>query len=191
MYFLYFFFFLENFDPENSKYFSLDKNTRVLTLIEMLDRESIETHDIQVIASRSSIQPPARPSSVSILLVTIIVLDVNDNPPIFEYDLYRAGITTSDYLTKLLVRVIANDADLNDTVTYYNVPNSLNANGNGIKDIVDPFKLDDVTGAITLNFQPQDSMDGFFEFLIEARDTDGKNYLINLRTKILIFVFSF
>lgn len=37
----------------------------------------------------------------------------------------------------------------------------------------DPFLLDRDSGEISLNFDPQEDMKGYFEFQILANDTDG------------------
>lgn len=138
----------------------------------MLDRESVPEHTIRIIADRGSDGPPDRVAASQLLLVTIIVLDVNDNWPVFEDPkFYAAGITTSDYLDKFLFKIVATDADLNDTLTYNIKADSMQALGNEIESVKDSaFSLNSITGDISLTFEPQSYMTGYFQFIVEARD---------------------
>lgn len=61
---------------------------------------------------------------------------------------------------------------MNDVVTYVILEDSIKTSGVNIEDIKDKaFKIDGKSGELMLNFIPQDSMNGFFEFKVEARDS--------------------
>lgn len=153
----------------------------------MLDREEIDVHHIKVIISRLISGPPSLFHPYSVLDITIKVQDVNDNPPVFERSEYGVGITTSDGLGKELVTVVANDLDINDTVSYSMIPGSLIESGTNLQDALnkDPFKFDDATGVVTLNFIPQDSMSGYFLFRVKATDGDLDH---DTETRVKIFI---
>lgn len=137
----------------------------------MMDRESIPQHTIRILVDRENSGPPERISAGQILTVTIIVLDVNDNPPVFNAKEYGAGITSSDYLGKTLLKVVATDADLNDTITYSIVPGSIGTNNEELESVKNTaFELQDQTGDLTLAYVPLDNSRGYFEFTVEARD---------------------
>lgn len=161
----------QTYNPEDSKYFALDKDSRIVTLIEDLDRETIDVHHFRVIASRTEDRPPVSPEDYSMVLVTVTVLDVNDNNPIFESYNYGVGITTSDYVNKLLLTVKANDADLDDIVTYHLLPDTFERFGENLDNIdMSGFILNIESGSLYLNFIPQLDMTGYFEFVIQAND---------------------
>ncbi|XP_038141914.1 protocadherin Fat 3a isoform X2 [Cyprinodon tularosa] len=61
-------------------YFSIDKFTGIVILEHILDREVQSTHQITVVASDQGLPLPL----YSLVNVTITVLDINDNPPVFE-----------------------------------------------------------------------------------------------------------
>jgi hypothetical protein len=156
--------------------FNLNSETGQLTLREMLDRELIDQHEIRIIVSRFATGPPANSPVTSMLLLTIMVLDVNDNPPVFERKEYGAGITTTDRIGKTLLQVKANDLDLNETITYHLLTETFQAKGEGIDAVeVTSFSVNSENnlGNVVLNFVPKSAMIGHFEFQIEARDNDN------------------
>lgn len=61
-------------------FFSIDEFTGIVVLEHILDREVQPTHQITV---RASDQGSPR-SLFSLVNITITVLDINDNPPVFE-----------------------------------------------------------------------------------------------------------
>ena len=82
----------------------------------MLDREDIDTYVLTVQASN----PLAFPLLSTLASVTLSVLDVNDNPPIFSQDAYSVAVTTNIDVGDAILTVSASDADLgaNGTIRY-------------------------------------------------------------------------
>lgn len=139
-----------------------------------LDRETIDNHEIRIIATNSESFPANRVSENSLLTVTITVNDVNDNPPKFKQESYAVGVSEKDNRNKILLTLVAIDPDLNDVVTYHLITESIVATGENIEDVkITAFSVDEVNGYLKLNFQLQPSMKGFFEFKVEARDSLG------------------
>lgn len=56
----------------------------------------------------------------------------------------------------------------------------------------DPFLLNKKSGEISLNFDPQKDMKGYFEFDVMANDTDGffDTAKVNVRKRLLVFYHS-
>lgn len=76
-----------------------------------MDRDLFETHTIKVLASRLSTWDEQQPyEEASTILVTILVKDINNNPPIFNSATYGAGVTKTDFTEKALLTVLVNDA---------------------------------------------------------------------------------
>jgi len=63
--------------------FAIDQHTGVVTVVEPLDFEETAVFNLRIIVSDSVHQTEAE--------LTILVLDVNDNPPVFTQDLYQVG----------------------------------------------------------------------------------------------------
>lgn len=187
---------IETYLPEDSQFFKLDANTRILSLAKDLDRETVDRHEIRIISTNSESYPTRRPSDNSMLTIEITVNDVNDNPPTFQYKNYAVGVSEKDNREKTLLTLFATDPDLDDVVTYFLLTDTIVATGENLDDVKDTaFLVNEVTGDLTLNFELQTNMKGFFEFQVQARDlvnhTDEasvKIYLIADANRV-VFVF--
>ena len=97
--------------------FEIDSTSGWITLRSSLDREISAVHRVIVTASDSG--APSR--SVSMTLV-VTVLDVNDNPPVFNSDGYAFRVLRPVPLGAVIGSVGANDSDHgteNSRLTYY------------------------------------------------------------------------
>lgn len=165
---------LESYRSEDIQFFQLDKLTGRLSLKSDLDRETVDNHEIKVIATNSEFYPTTKASENSLLIVKITVNDVNDNPPKFQQETYAVGVSEKDNRGKILLTLLAIDPDLNDVVTYFLITETIIATGENIENVKETaFIVNEENGFLTLNFQLQPSMKGFFEFKVEARDLLG------------------
>lgn len=157
---------------EDAQYFQLDKTSNKLSLQKQLDREEIDHHQIRIIASnQESLTPGIVIPEKSMLYINITVNDVNDNPPTFVYKRYATGISERDLPDKTLMVLEATDPDLDDKISYFLLQETMTVSSSdldGVKDTA--FRVNYDTGALTLNFQVQSWMSGYFEFTVEARD---------------------
>ena len=97
-------------------HFSVDERTGVIALKKPLDREARAVYELKARASdRGS---PRRLSSLS--RVTVSVLDINDNPPVFEHREYVAGVSEDVAVGTQLLRVHAasRDIEANGEIAY-------------------------------------------------------------------------
>lgn len=142
-----------------------------MSLKENLDRETVDHHQLQILATNLESYPNKRVSDNSILLIDIVVNDVNDNPPKFRYENYAVGVSEKDNIEKTLLTLYADDPDLDDVVTYYLLTDTIVATGENLENVKNTaFLVNEVSGALTLNFALQKDMKGFFEFKVQARD---------------------
>ena len=94
----------------------LDGSTEVrLVLARPLDRESRDLHRIKVVAFDGG-TPPRNGT----LDVSVVVMDANDNLPIFEFHSYEVKVKENERHMTTIARVIAHDNDigLNGQVLY-------------------------------------------------------------------------
>lgn len=99
-----------------SSRFSLDSNSGVLTTQGNLDFETATVYVISVRASDSG-----SPPKFSDAILNVNVLDVNDNSPIFELDLYKFTVLNTATNSTFVGNVNATDADgtaLNSNIEY-------------------------------------------------------------------------
>lgn len=100
-----------------------------------LDREQIEFYSLNVCA-----RDRGRPPRLGCLLVNVTVLDVNDNPPIFQQSDYVVALNESAPIGTMVLTVHATDKDTEDNsrLTYY------------LPDSESRFTVDPETGTITI-----------------------------------------
>lgn len=136
--------------------FTINKYSGQVSLASTLDRESIDSYQFFVSAIDSMFQP-----STCSVLVTVNVLDINDNSPVFQSMHYNAFIKENSPTPVAITTVTASDQDLgsNGTVEYEIAASP---------DI--PFSIERQTGRIIAT-SPFDAEDiASYEFQIRAVD---------------------
>ncbi|XP_025115144.1 protocadherin gamma-C4-like isoform X3 [Pomacea canaliculata] len=88
---------------------ALDVDQYKVIVIQALDREKQATHNVTV-TCRDAGSPPLSTS----LQFTVHVVDVNDNPPRFDSDVYYASIVENNEIGLQITRVAAHDPDVGD-----------------------------------------------------------------------------
>lgn len=117
-----------------------------LVLCDTLDRETTETYSLTV-----TVMDRGMPRLNSSTIVSVTVLDINDNEPVFSSLEYYVQVNENNQLSTFLVLVSAQDLDLgpNGTVRY----DIISGNSKGL------FQLDYQTGALdasgTLDYEDE------------------------------------
>lgn len=115
-------------------------------------------------------------SDSTIVRIKARVLDINDNPPRFRTKMFTGGITTNADFGSRFMRVEATDLDEGDNakINYYQMGDVRQTLSEGLENVrSSPFLVDQETGEIQLNFDPQKGMKGYFDFMVLANDTAG------------------
>ncbi|CAH0582882.1 unnamed protein product [Chrysodeixis includens] len=174
-----------NFIEGNSQgYFQVEPTTNMISLTRELDRAVEARYVLRVGTSNAPIDPSAPPTlmAASTLLLTVNVREA-DPRPLFQRDIYSAGIYETDVTGKLLLTVHATHTEGLD-ITYsmdmetMEVDQSLEA----VKDSA--LILHPTEGSLTLNMNPLENMVGMFEFDVVATDTAGAT----ARTDVKIYL---
>ncbi|XP_033036764.1 protocadherin gamma-A3 isoform X9 [Trachypithecus francoisi] len=171
---------LQNYKLSPNEYFSLAVNSvsegakyPELVLEQALDREKKEIHQLVLVASDGG-----DPVHSGNLHIQVIVLDANDNPPMFTQSEYRVSVWENVPVGTRLLTVNATDPDegFNAQVSYIldKMPGK----------IAEIFHLNSVSGEVSIlkNLDYEDAM--FYEIKIEAQDGPG----LLSRAKILLTV---
>ncbi|XP_028603460.2 cadherin EGF LAG seven-pass G-type receptor 1 isoform X2 [Podarcis muralis] len=98
------------FDKRSDDYFAIDADTGVVVTTRSLDRETKDTHVLQVIAADHGV--PRHRSAVTFLTVT--VSDTNDHGPVFEQPEYRENIRENLEVGYEVLTIRATDEDAPD-----------------------------------------------------------------------------
>lgn len=96
-------------------FFSIDEQTGVISLERPLDRELQSTFELRALASDQG-----SPRLSSVCQVVVSVLDINDNPPVFEHREYTATVSEDVSVGTQLLRVQAasRDTEANGEISY-------------------------------------------------------------------------
>ncbi|CAM5170900.1 unnamed protein product, partial [Natator depressus] len=164
----------------SNKHFSLDVQTGAdgdkyaeLVLEKSLDREEQDVHDLILTATDGG--DPVRSGTAQI---RVIVLDANDNAPVFSQPVYKVSVLENVPVGSLLLTVNATDPDeaINSEVTY-----SLRKMKDKASQI---FQVDSKTGEIStvgnLDYEEAAS----YEMEVQAKDVGD----LSARSKVLVTV---
>nr|XP_034827125.1 cadherin-23 [Maniola hyperantus] len=158
--------------------FDVDRNTHRLTS-KSLDREEKAQYLLTILATEDCLTKPVYDENLhgtSTLKVHVLVNDVNDNSPQFLSKIFTGGVTTeADFGIEFMhVKAIDLDEGINAKITYYLIGDVKETLTEGLENLaVSPFLVGFETGAVSLNFDPQKGMKGYFDFKVLANDTDG------------------
>lgn len=138
--------------------FSINAITGQLTLAKKVDRETISSYQIKVIAKDQGSPPQSASATVFLSLI-----DVNDNVPVFYPTWYFTHISDQAIPGSVIVRVFATDADENERIVFQ-IENDENL----------LFYIDELTGTIHLKSSVENSRENAFQLVIAAFDKEGK-----------------
>ncbi|XP_060525001.1 cadherin-23 isoform X2 [Cylas formicarius] len=161
--------------------FYLDPFDHTISITSTLDREETDLHLIFVKATENCANPPKPQNSFDAnddtqIKVIVKVLDVNDNPPKFTRRIFTGGVSTATPFGTNFMQVAAEDpdSDENAIISYYIVGKVKMTLTEGLDHLSrPPFIVERDTGAVRLNFDPQQGMKGYFDFAVLANDTAG------------------
>ncbi|OCT60491.1 cadherin-22-like [Xenopus laevis] len=102
---------------DGEKHFTVDSKTGVIhTAVSDLDRESQDRYDLVIQATDMAGQLGGLSGSTT---VTIVITDVNDNPPRFPQKLYQFSMAESAPPGSVIGRVKAEDADVGENTDMF------------------------------------------------------------------------
>nr|AEA29692.1 cadherin [Trichoplusia ni] len=171
-------------DNNEEGYFQVDSTTNVISLSRELERASQASHVVRVAASNTLLDPAAPPPLLpsSTFLLTINVREA-DPRPVFEREIYTAGIYETDTSNRELLTVHATHTEgLDITYTMDLDTMVVDPSLEGVRESA--FTLHPSSGVLSLNMNPLDTMVGMFEFDVVATDTRGAE----ARTDVKIYL---
>nr|XP_060630207.1 protocadherin gamma-B6-like isoform X21 [Anolis sagrei ordinatus] len=172
---------LKDYHLNNNKYFALEVREREdgnkcaeLVLQKQLDHESESSFHLILTAVDGG-----NPPKTGTAKIWIIVIDANDNPPVFSQKMYMVTLSESVQSGSLVAQVTATDRDAgsNGEIRYgfRNVPEHVNQK----------FKLDSKDGKITTKAAMDFEEIEKYEMTVEARDAGGLAAQCKVEIKLL------
>ncbi|ELT95736.1 hypothetical protein CAPTEDRAFT_182594 [Capitella teleta] len=157
-------------DGRSQNMFTIDPSSGQLTTTQSLDRESIATHHLQIIASDYG-----HPSQSAYASLIIYVDDINDHAPLFEQKSYQRDVTESSSIGSTIITVRASDEDSghNGEIEY----SILNPSGPN-----EVFNIDPRVGSITTNKKLDREKHASYTLQVQASD---KAMVIERKTEVV------
>uniref|UniRef100_A0ABI7X6D8 FAT atypical cadherin 1 n=1 Tax=Felis catus TaxID=9685 RepID=A0ABI7X6D8_FELCA len=138
-------------------HFHIDSSTGLISLVQTLDYEQFQQHKIFVRALDGGMPPLS-----SDVVVTVDVTDLNDNPPLFDQQIYEAKISEHAMHGHFVTCVKAYDADSSDIDRLdYSI-----LSGNDHKNFV----IDGETGIVTLSNVRRHTLKPFYSLNVSVSD---------------------
>ena len=140
--------------------FSIVPETGVLKTAGYLDRESpFDPYTLDIV-----VRDNGQPSRSVETVVTVRLLDVNDNPPNFTHSSYRFSVSEDESVYSTVYTIVATDADHgSNAVITYSLPSNETV----------PFAVNPQTGAIILQRSLDRENKASYEFEVVATDNGG------------------
>lgn len=146
----------------------------LISLEKELDREKQGFYNLTVIASDQG-----QPSLTAALNLTVIVDDVNDNPPVFSSNRYEMSVPEDEMLGKALLTVSATDLDAGaNALVKYRIVSQQPPTSSPV------FLVDLTTGQLSLSQQLDYETTKQFEVEVEA--SDGGQPSLSATTLVVI-----
>ncbi|KAJ8260235.1 hypothetical protein GJAV_G00178630 [Gymnothorax javanicus] len=146
------------FDSRSNSLFAVDSVSGTVTTVEILDRETKDTHVFRVTAVDHG-----TPRRTAMATLTITVSDTNDHDPVFEQQDYKESVRENLEIgyEVLTVRATDGDAPANGNIIYH----VLNSNGSN-----DVFEIDARSGVIRTKGTVDRELVESYLLLVEAND---------------------
>lgn len=142
---------------KSSDFFTIDRDTGVISTAQVLDHEEIHQHKLRVRAVDGGV--PALSSDV---IVTIDITDLNDNAPIFTEHTYRTTVSELAPRGHFITQVQASDADSSDSD---NLQFSFTSGNEDLN-----FSIDKHTGAIVISNHRRPHMQPLYNLNVSVSD---------------------
>ena len=154
------------------------RSTVRLSLTSPLNREKRDQYNLEIVAKDGD-DPPR----TGVLPVTVIVLDVNNNPPVFKGEPYSVKVNESLGAGSRIIMVTATDKDANENgrVKYRLSPHQAS-------DIFRYFDIGEDTGAIILKQNLKYSFGNNYRIIVEAYDNPLEGSQLTDQTEVLVTV---
>ncbi|NWY56657.1 CELR2 protein, partial [Chionis minor] len=155
----------------------MDIDTSGLILLEkVLNREEQGFYNLTVIASDQG-----RPMLSTALNLTVIIGDVNDNPPVFSSSKYEVSVPEDEMLGRALLTVSATDLDAGaNALLKYRIVSQQPSNSSPV------FLVNLTTGHLSLSQQLD--YESIKQFEIEVEASDGGEPSLSTTTLVVVHV---
>ncbi|KAG8185454.1 hypothetical protein JTE90_022385 [Oedothorax gibbosus] len=170
-----------------------DKNQGELVIQKRIDREVIDKLTLTIKVSKPS-EPvtkfgePYNYQDLSQTQVTIIVEDIDDNPPAFDTTSYVLGARGNTQVDTELVTLHASDPDASSSPIMYSIRNItfVGSSAQENPQFQDVFHVNPVSGVLSNNEALGKYVGGHFEISVAAKSSQDTHYVALATVKIFV-----
>ncbi|VDN83893.1 unnamed protein product, partial [Brugia pahangi] len=179
---------------DDNKKFTIGHMDGILKLANELDREEQDFYELHIMVTNSE-GLPDNENDAAFATVRIMILDVNDNGPVFESNIYTKAIPRDAIAGMEIVKVLAMDPDLinasspNSDSVRYRIDETIYRYADRVRQANGFVNVDEKSGIIRLVQSPYDSAGGIFESRIAS--TDLSDIISHVATTKLKYCFCF
>lgn len=116
-----------------------------LVLVKPLDRETIQSYNLRLMHIGANFIADQVEDNATIVNIFVAVDDANDNAPVFESSKYEVTLSEAAPIKYSIAKIIASDADLENTPNHEVVYDITSGNDNGM------FSIDLISGVLLVN----------------------------------------
>uniref|UniRef100_A0A3B5L9E8 Uncharacterized protein n=1 Tax=Xiphophorus couchianus TaxID=32473 RepID=A0A3B5L9E8_9TELE len=156
---------------KSSDYFTIDRESGIISTSQVLDHEEVQQHKLRVRAVDGGV-----PALISDITVTVDVTDLNDNAPVFTQHTYQTTISELAPRGHFVSQVQASDADSSDVKKLVFSIIAGNEEQN--------FAINKQTGAIVISNHRQPHMQPFYNLTVAVSDGVFRNSAVVMVTVI-------
>lgn len=169
---------------QDENFFQYNQNDSTISLLEKLDYETEKKHVIKLTASKDG---HTTPKEDSIQTITVIVKDINDNPPKFSKSPFIGGLMPGQKTSDPVI-LDATDVDSVSKELNYSVKD-FKKSGKSLDKITEKdFSLN--INELKATFEVETSMSGYFTFKAKVTDTEDEygNGPLSSEADVKIFI---
>uniref|UniRef100_A0A3B3Z390 Cadherin domain-containing protein n=1 Tax=Poecilia mexicana TaxID=48701 RepID=A0A3B3Z390_9TELE len=156
---------------KSSDYFSIDRESGIISTSQVLDHEEVQQHKLRVRAIDGGV-----PALTSEITVTVDITDLNDNAPVFTQHAYQTTISELAPRGHFVSQVQASDADSSDVKKLVFSIIAGNEEQN--------FAINKQTGAIVISNHRRPHMQPFYNLTVAVSDGVFRNSAVVMVTVI-------
>lgn len=142
------------------KEFAIDPISGTITILQSLDYDMIQEYHLNITAQDLGFKPRA-----AIAMLTVIVTDINDHPPVFNQSVYHAHLAENSPINSFIFKATATDKDSpKNAVIRYSIIHGMNS---------ELFSISATTGELISRVSFDFEEENEFQLTIKASNPDS------------------
>lgn len=140
--------------------FIIDPQSGIITIQQSLDYDLIQEYHLNITAQDLGFKPRN-----AVAMVTVILTDINDHPPVFNQSVYHAYLPENQPINSFVFKAVATDKDSpRNAIIRYSIVNGMNSDMVGISPTTG-----EITSRVSFDYEEENE----FDITIKASNPDS------------------